>query len=134
MSELPLYSVEMRKLRGDVSIVKFAAACGISRETVRLVEKGGLRPSKDLLAKWLRQAGTSPEERPDIARSILGAKLQRKSSQEVVDLQALTSTSAKVEDCLNQIMSIIGDGGYLPEDALLYKRHQIEQVLRRHGG
>ena len=134
MNDLPLYSVEMRKLRGALSIVKFARACGVSRETVRLVEKGKLRPSSDLLAKWLRQAGTTVEERPDIVSSLVLAKQKSRSAQELATLKTVNGGEASIDRCLQEIMAIIKDGGYLPEEALVYKQHQIALVLKEHHG
>lgn len=97
--EAPLYSIELRKLRADISIVEMARLCGVHRESIRQTENGKIVPSNEFLFRWLSVVGLQPSDRPDILRSVVQQRI--KTNQVVAETEALRDLTADTDEPLD---------------------------------
>ncbi len=135
MSDTPLYSRELKKLRGNTSTVSFAKQCGVSRETIRLVEKGELLPSKELLFSWMSCASVEPLFRTDILQDVIRRKVAQSSlAREIEELKeiAYPSTEGDLTGLIEELTDVFMEVGSLKESMREGQLMRIKRIFNRH--
>jgi len=135
MNDPPLYSRELKLIRGTVSVVGMSRKLNKSREFVRLVESGKLVPSYDTLETWLAVTGTEAIERKDILRSML----QEKATQckVVEDLEKIRSIA--FENCgssstelVEELVDVLMEVGDLKDSMRDGQLMRVRKIFEKH--
>ena len=131
----PLFSQELRSLRGTLSVSKMAELCNVSRETVRRIESGKLLPSNSVLRVWLAVADEDLQNRPDIVVNIISERNKRnvyvRETEELRNLVS-SSTTKRVEHLTKQLMLLLSECELLPKDSEDWMYMRIHNVLEEH--
>lgn len=135
MPDTPLYSIELRKLRGSITVIDLAERCGVSREAIRLVENGALLPGKNLLFSWLACTETAPLFRVDILQDIIRRKVEQSTlAREIEELKEIAYPSS-FEDptgLIEELTDIFMEVGSLKDSMREGQYMRIKRVFDRH--
>ena len=129
---------KLRELRNTVGSQRdMANKCGVSRETIRLVEAGKLIPSNEILAAWLDTAGLQLTERKDIVSEVLQAKRESTAvGRDISALEAIVSgevTFSSTDAIVHELTSILMESGGMTEGMREGQRKRLERVFEKHG-
>ena len=135
----PLFSVELRKIRGTTSIVAMSRECKISREAVRLIENGSMAPSNDVLFRWLATIEETPENRPDIVQSILSkrADLNRvvRETEELRRLIFTDNLGSFDKDALDdELTDMLMETSKIPDEFRFGQKARVAKITKKHLG
>jgi len=135
MKDLPLYSRELRLIRGATSIVEMSRKLGKSREFVRLVESGKLVPSYEALETWL--GGSAASEHKDILRSMLQEKATLcKVAEDLERIRAIAFEDFKPhsKELIEEIVDVVMEVGNLKESMREGQRMRVNKIFEKHKG
>jgi transcriptional regulator with XRE-family HTH domain len=131
----PLFSQQLRSLRGTLPVSKMAGLCNISREAVRRIESGKLLPSNSVLRAWLAVVSEDLKDRPDIIASVISARSKRNTYvRETAELKSIVSSSASthVEQLTDKLVRLLDDCGMLSEESEDWMRMRVKRLLEEH--
>ena len=137
MKELPLYSKELKLIRGSTSVVQMAKKVRKSREFVRLVETGKLVPSYEVFEVWLCESGCRPEDRNDILRSMLQEKaFLCKVAEDLDKIRSIAfeDYNPHSEELINEIADVVMEVGGLKEGMRDGQLMRIRKIFEKHRG
>ena len=129
---------ELKKLRvwwGSQRMM--AGQCGVSRETIRLVESGKLVPSIEVLTRWLGVSGLVLNDRKDIVSSVLQAKRETTVvGRDITGLEAIVSgdvTFSSTDEIVHELTSILMEAEGMTEGMRTGQRKRMERLFEKHG-
>ena len=132
------YCEELKKLRlwwGSQRLM--ASQCGVSRETIRLIELGKLVPSVEVLTLWLDVKDLKLTDRTDIVSSVLQAKYETTSAgRDIKSLEAIAAGEmdfSHTDNIIQELTAILMETEGMTEGMRTGQRKRIERVFEKHG-
>ena len=131
----PLFSQQLRYIRGTLSVSKMAKLCNVSREAVRQIESGKLLPSNSVLRAWLAVADEAIQDRPDIIADVISERGKRNTYvRETEELKSLIAPTAagRAEHLAGKLMRLLDECGLISRESEDWIRMRILNVLDEH--
>ena len=131
----PLFSRELRKIRGKLKSSELADVCGVTTETIRQIEKGARPPSQKVLLAWFAHFGIDPQSRKDILESVNQKRVKENGRiREFVATQHLIGRESNIskEVLHEELLAFFGQFIELTDDTVTYPSYRLREIIDKH--